>query len=400
VVALAALLWLQVAPGAAAEWPQWLGPERNGRSPETGLLKSWPADGPREVWRRPGGLGYSGMAVAGGRLFTIAGRGDGEEVVCLDAGTGAPLWRQRIDTIFRERMGGDGPRSTPVVAGDRLFVLSSRGKLYCLSSGDGSTIWKRDFVEEFDSQVQQFGYSSSPLVDGQNLLVDVGGHGDSALGAFGISDGQMVWTSQGDKTAYGSPIIIESGGVRQAVFFTAEGPVALAPATGGLLWRHPWITQYDINVATPVFVPPDGIFISSGYDHGAALLRLQPGGAGVDLVWEERVMKNQMATSILHEGHLYGFDDGMLKCIEAATGEMRWRVRGLGRGTLIYADGHLLILGEGGQLVLAAASPVAYRERARVQKMGPKCWTIPSLASGRLYLRDERHIVCLDLRGS
>ena len=178
----------------------------------------------------------------------------------------------------------------------------------------------------------------------------------------------------------------------------AAGVTAVTPAEGRLLWRHTWHTSYDVNAATPVFVAPDRIFISSGYDKGAALLRIKAGGAGVEQVWQSRVMKNHMATSVLHQGHLYGFDAGILKCIEAASGESAWRKRGLGKGSLILADGHLFVLGEGGDLALVEATPIEYREKGRVEIFKSKCWTAPSLSGGKLYLRDEREIVCLDVR--
>ena len=383
---------------ASGDWPQWRGPERNGVSSVTGLLKSWSEKGPAVVWRIPGGEGFSGISIARGRAYTMFARGNTELVVCLDAATGKEVWRAQTGTNFRDRQGGNGPRSTPLVAGDQVFVLSANGTFYALEAKSGAVQWKSDFAQQFGSQAPRWGFSTSPLVEGDLVLVEAGGGGGKSLVAFARENGRVIWASQGDKPSYSSPLAITVGGMRQIVFFTAEGPVAVTPAEGRLLWRHTWHTSYDVNAATPVFVAPDRIFISSGYDKGAALLRIKAGGAGVEQVWQSRVMKNHMATSVLHQGHLYGFDAGTLKCIEAASGESAWRKRGLGKGSLILADGHLFVLGEGGDLALVEATPVEYREKGRVEVFKSKCWTAPSLSGGKLYLRDEREIVCLDVR--
>ncbi len=405
IAALPCLAWYlmdaEAAEGEAhKDWAQWLGPERNGQSRETGLLKAWPAEGPSEVWRIQGGEGFSGISIARGRIYTMFARGDDEFVVCLDAATGKELWRFRSDSNFPDHQGGNGPRSTPAVNGDQVFALSAHGKLYALNAASGTKQWGRDFVRQFGSHTPRWGFSSSPLVEGDLVLAEVGGQGESALVAFDRKNGHQVWSSQSDKPSYSSPIVFTAAGTRQVVFFTAEGPVALAPADGQLLWRYPWRTSYDVNAATPVFIAPDKVFISSGYDTGAALLKIKQGGTKVEKVWRNREMKNQMATSVRHGNHLYGFDDGTLKCIQVGNGETAWGKRGFGRGTLITADGHLLVLGEGGVLALVEATPAEYRERGRVEVLKGKCWTVPSLAGGKLYVRDEHEVVCLEVAAS
>ena len=383
----------------SGDWPQWRGPERNGASGATELLKSWSEKGPAVVWRIQGGEGFSGISIARGHAYTMFARGNTELVVCLDAATGREVWRVQTGTNFQDPDGGNGPRSTPVVERGQVFALSAHGTFYALDAESGAVQWKYDFVEEFGSKAPRWGFSTSPLVEGDLVLVEAGGGGGKSLVAFAKKSGRVVWASQGDKPSYSSPLAITVGGMRQIVFFTAEGPVAVTPAEGRLLWRHTWHTSYDANVATPVFVAPDRIFISSGYDKGAALLQIKAGGAGVEQVWQSRVMKNHMATSVLYQGYLYGFDEGTLKCIEAGSGETAWRKRGFGKGTLILADGHLFVLGEGGDLALVEATPAEYRERSRVEVFKSKCWTAPSLSGGKLYLRDEREVVCLDVKG-
>ena len=384
-----------VAAGAAdRDWPQFRGPNRDGVSKETGLLSGWPEAGPRRVWQVELGKGYSGIAVAAGRAYTMFASGKDEFAVALDAGTGQEIWRVRVGGKFKE-MFGDGPRSTPTVDAERVYVLGARGMLYALGSSDGKEIWKRDLGEEFGAPIPKWGFSTSPLVEGERLLVNVGGAGGSSIVAFDKSDGKELWRSQEDKAGYSTPIAITIGERRQVVFFTGNNLVAVSPEDGRLLWKQPWKTSYDVNAATPVFVPPDRIFVSSGYDVGGAVYRV---GAGeVVEVWRNREMKNKFSSSVLHQGQLYGFDEKTFKCVDAANGETRWESRGLGHGSLLYADGHLIVLGDKGTLILVEATPEGYREKARFQVFKGKTWTMPTLSGGRLYVRDEKQLVALDL---
>ena len=400
---------------AGGEWPQWRGAHRDGVSPETGLLKTWPPEGPETLWRFQAGEGFSAVSVAGGRAYTMFARGGAEYVLCLDAETGEEIWRFEADELFEDHQGGNGPRSTPAVDGDRVFALSARGRLTALNAESGQMAWAWDLEKEFGGKTPRWGFCASPLVEGELLLVETGGAAKNSrtnplkksgagktIAAFDKRSGDLVWTSGAGKSAYSSPIPVSAGGIRQIVFFTAMGLASVAPADGRIFWTYPWDTSYDVNAATPVFVPPDRIFLSSGYDKGASMLKLNSADAGVEVeeVWRTRVMKNQFSSSVLHQDHLYGFDNAILKCIEAGSGSERWRHRGFGKGTLIVADGHLIILGERGRLALALATPEGFVERASAQVLNGKCWTMPALAGGRLYLRNEEEIVCLDLKGS
>jgi outer membrane protein assembly factor BamB len=385
-----------VALAAEAEWPQFRGPSRDGVSSETGLLREWPEGGPAELWRKPLGNGYSAVSVSAGRLYTMFGKGADEFAGCHDAATGRELWRVRTDDAFKN-MHGSGPRSTPTVDGEVVYVLSARGKLHALAVADGKSIWMRDLGREFGAPTPRWGHSTSALIEGDRLLLNVGGTDGSSIVALDKLTGKELWRSETDKAGYSTPIAVSISGRRQVVFFTGTAVVALAPETGRPLWRQPWKTSYDVNAAAPLFVPPDAIFVSSGYDVGSALYRVKSGETGTDVeeVWRSREMKNKFSSSVFRDGYVYGFDEKFLTCIVAATGEMRWQARGFGHGSLIYADGHLFVLGDKGTLALVEATPEEYRERARARVFDGKSWTMPSLAGGRLFLRDERDLVAL-----
>ena len=386
--------------GFAADWPQWLGPNRDGVSSETGLQKDWPDSIPPVLWRTPLGEGFSGIAVARGAVYTMFAEGEDEYAVCLDAATGKERWRVKTGSKFSDWEGGNGPRATPAVDADRVFFLGANGQLYALDVDDGKTAWFHVFQTEYRSEPPHWGFSTSPLIEGELLIVEAGGVAGRSFIAFHKTTGEIAWASQDDAPSYASPIAITVSDIRQIVFFPATGLVGVAPKDGQLLWRHPWETGPNVNAATPLFLAPDKIFISSGYGKGATVIQLisQNGQIAVKTVWRNRSMKNHFATSVHHQGYLYGFDNAILKCIAADTGQEQWRKRGFQKGSLIFFDDHLIILGEQGKLALVEATPEAYREIASAQVLSPRCWTAPSLAHGLLYLRNHTEMICLDLR--
>ncbi|HYN22050.1 MAG TPA: PQQ-binding-like beta-propeller repeat protein [Thermoanaerobaculia bacterium] len=400
-VPMTLILCLVAGTAMAADWPQFRGPNRDGISRETGLLKSWPAGGPKVLWKIPMGEGFSHLTVAKGRLFTLYGQGAHDFAAAYHAGTGRPLWRVPLGRKYTDGQ-GNGPRSTPTVDGDMVYVLTARGLLAALNAAHGKKIWEHDLVRDFGAEPPQWGISTSPLVEGNLLLVDVGGSRGRSLAAFDKKTGKTVWTSQNEAAGYSAPIAITVGGIRQVVFFTGRAVLAVAPKDGKLLWRVPWKTDYDVNAATPIFVAPDKLYISSGYDTGAAMFRIKVAGGrvGAEEVWQNRRMKNQFSSSVLHNGHIYGFDNSVLKCIVAATGEEKWKESGFGHGSLILADGHLVVLSERGKLLLVEATPAGYREKGSSQPLSGKCWTGPTVAEGRLYLRNEENLLALDWRGA
>jgi outer membrane protein assembly factor BamB len=406
---LPALLIATVSASAqqAAEWPQFLGPNRNGISAEKGLLDKFPAGGPKEVWRVPGGVGMSGLAIAGGKLVTLVQREGQQWVVALDAKTGKELWQTPLGAEYENQM-GNGPRATPAIAGDRAFVFSGEGILAAVGLADGKLLWSHNVVKELKGKEADYGMASSPLVVGENVVVIAGGDA-ATVAAYNTKSGKLAWTAGEDPAGYSSPTLLKLGGKDQIVAYTGASAIGLAPAGGELQWRYPYETDFNCNIATPLAV--DGkVFISSGENHGSALLSLKPAGKTFDVeeAWTSQgaqsVLRNEWQTSILLDGHLYGFDNvgsagpvTHLTCINAATGKRAWQQQRFGKGNLIAADGKLLISTMKGELVLVRATAEKYDELGRATIIG-STRQAPALAAGLLYLRDDKEIVCLDVR--
>jgi outer membrane protein assembly factor BamB len=376
---------------AKGDWPQWRGPYRDGVSAETGLLTKWPDEGPQVLWRADAGTGFSGVSVAAGRAYTLVqywenGRGR-EAVVCWDAaarGQARELWRYAYDCDFKNDHGG-GPRSTPTVAGGRVYAVGAAGIFHCLKADSGEQIWKHDLLEEFQAPNLRWGMSFSPLVDGELIYTNAGGPGGHSVVAFHTKDGSVAWHALDDPAGYSSPILSSTGGKHQVLFFTGAALVSLDPKTGRENWRFPWKTDFGCNIATPIAVG-NYVFISSGYGKGCALLEVRADGP--HRVYESNRMCNHFSSSVYHQEYLYGFNEGTLTCMNFRTGEVRWKERGFKKGSLILADGHLIVLGESGKLALAKATPEGYVEETAYQFPSSKgCWTAPSLADGVLYVR-------------
>jgi outer membrane protein assembly factor BamB len=401
-------------PEGPSDWPQWRGPRRDGVSPEKDLLIDWPASGPKVLWKADCGEGFSSITVSGGRAITLFQNADrsAEIVICWDAETGKELWQREYASSYVNGF-GSGPRSTPTIDEDRVYTVGGTGVFHCLEAATGKVVWKHELLKEFNAANIQWGVSFSPFIEGGLVLTNPGGrHGDS-LAAFDKRTGELRWQTLDDRAGYSSPIAITAGGVRQIVFFTGDGAVGVAPTDGRLLWRKPWKTSNDVNAATPISFQTkagdqvgDYLFISSDYGKGCALLKLVKSGDQftAQSVYETNQMCNHFSTSVRHQDNLYGFNDAVLTCMDVRTGDVRWVRKDsprnvFAKGSLILVDGKLIILGETGQLALAEATPEEYKELARTKVFdGVKKWAPPVLARGKLYLRDETEVKCLDLR--
>jgi outer membrane protein assembly factor BamB len=389
------------AEDRAEEWPQFRGVNRDGISTETGLADSWGESGPQEVWRHSIGEGYSAISVVDGRLYTMyGGDQEGEAVefaAAFDAASGRELWRtplgEKLDTQF-----GNGPRSTPTVDGDTVFVLDSTGTFAALAVAGGAERWRVSLPESFGTERPYWGFSTSPLVDGKRVILESGGTEGRSYAAFDKKTGEVVWTVGEGQPGHNSALALELNGTRQYVYFVEKTLTSVDPA-GNVLWSHPW--PEGETHAMPLFIPPNRIFASGAEGVGAALLEIRKDGDDtvVEEIWKTRFMRNHFSSSILLGDHIYGFDNATLKCISLADGSLAWAKRGLGKGSLILADGHLIVLSDRGDLLLIEATPDGYREKSRVQALEGRCWTAPSLAGGRLYLRNHTEIVSYDVTG-
>lgn len=391
----------------AKDWPQFLGPNRNGISSETGLLTSWPAGGPKVVWRAQGGVGMSGLAISQGRLVTLLQNDGKQRVVAHDAKSGKRLWEAEVGPSYRNPM-GNGPRSTPTIVGDRLYAFTGEGILLALKLGDGKIVWRHNVVEELGGKGAEYGMACSPLVVEDQVIVTAGVPGGSVV-AYDRSTGKLAWKIGRDTAGYSSPALLNVAGRKQIVVFTGKAVMGLSPKTGDQLWRYQYATNFDCNIATPL-ADKGRVFISCGENHGSALLAFKPRGTGYDVeeVWTSfgprSVMRNEWQTSMLLDGYLYGMDNvggagpiTHLNCVELATGKRVWQQRRFGKGNLIAADGKLFISTMNGELVVVRATPERFEEIGRTEVLGATRQA-PALAGGLLYLRDDREIVCLNVR--
>jgi outer membrane protein assembly factor BamB len=381
----------------ALDWPQYQGPNRNAVSEERGILKTWPPSGLKTMWRVPLGEGYSGISVAHGMVYTMFDREQDQFVICMNAADGKEIWRKKVDSSYPSGR-GNGPRSTPTVDGSIVYSLTPTGQLHALDAKTGKEVWQRNLKKDFGAEGPDHGYSMSPLVEGKLLLVEVGGSNNRTIIAFNKQNGIVVWTAASENPGYSSPIAVTVHGIRQILFFTGTSLISLSPQ-GEVYWKYPWQTRYDINVATPILVPPDKVFISSAYDTGAALGEIKTNNQKPSFheLWKSKVMKNHFHSSVRNGDYIYGFDNAVLKCIRTHTGDEKWLHSGYGKGSMILAEGHLIILGERGQLALVQADPSAYKEIAMMEVFQGVTWTPPALSNGRLYLRDTKELLCLNI---
>jgi outer membrane protein assembly factor BamB len=380
----------------AADWPQWRGPNRDGISAETGLLASWPPGGPPVVWKTEGlGEGYSSLAIAGGRIYTQGQRGRQEFVLALDVKTGKKLWETATSHDFRNDR-GDGPRGTPTLDGDRLYAMTGDGVVVCMEIATGKIVWSQNVAHKYGGEIPQWGYSESPLIDGGRLIVMPGGRGASVV-SLSKADGSLQWKSGSDSAGYSSAIVANVGGVRQVIALSGSAAIGIEEDNGEPLWRYGKVSNRTANIATPIY--RDGeTFLSSAYGTGCALLKLGP--KTMSEVYFSGDMKNHYSSSVLVGDYLYGYSDSILTAMQFGTGKVAWKNRSVGKGSVAYADKMLYLLGEEGVVGLAEATPDGYKEISRftISKGSLPTWSPPVIADGKLYLRDQDHLVSYDIK--
>jgi len=374
------------------DWPQWRGADGTGVSRDTDWVERFGPGGPRVLWEGHVGVGYASVSVLDGRLYT-AGWTDGHDVVyCLDAESGETLWTHRYPMNRYNKQHDGGPAGTPAVCGGRVYTLSREADLICLHAETGKVLWSKDLMEQFGAQLPRFAFTGSPVVYGDALYVDVG-----RIIAFDRVGGDLLWRSKDYGAGYSTPVLLEVDRRRLLAAFPQHGLVVLDASTGTERAAYEWKNPYGNNAAMPV-VNGNRIFISSADDVGGVLLELAD--ESLRAVWQNREMRNKMATSVLLDGHLYGLDKAVLKCVSMADGAVKWSQRGLGMGSLIASAGKLIVMSEDGELIIADAAPRSFDVRARAKVLdAPRCWTAPVLAGGRIYCRSSvGQLICLDMR--
>ena len=383
----------------AARWTDFRGPLRDGRYTETAIRTDWPGSGLDRLWRHPIGGGYASFVVADGLAFTIEQRRDDEVVAAYDLETGAEHWTHAWPARFEEAMGGPGPRATPTWHEGRLYALGANGRLVCLDAGTGDLVWERNILADGGAANLPWAMSGSPLVVDDLVVVQPGGPEGWSVAAYDRHSGDVAWHALDDVQAYTSPMLVTLAGVRQVVIVTAGRAVGLQPADGALLWEYPWEVGMVPNVAQPLPVGDDRLFLSASYGKGAALIELAPEGGGLaaSTVWETHRMRNRISSSVVVDGYIYGLDHAILACLDAATGELMWKGGRYGDGQLLAAGDHLVVLTEDGDVVLVRATPERHEEVAGFRAIDGKTWNVPAIAGGRLLVRNAREMAAFDL---
>jgi outer membrane protein assembly factor BamB len=386
------------------DWPQFLGPQRNGQYLGSDLADSWPKTGPPVIWKKDVGQGFSGPVVSQGRLILFHRLADQEKVECFDAKTGQSLWSYNYTTRYVDDFGFDeGPRATPTIDSGRVYTLGAEGVLHCLDFASGKKVWRIDTHQKFGVQKGFFGAAGSPLVEGDRVLLNIGGTNRAGLVAFDKENGNILWTATNDEASYSSPVAATIDSVRHAFFFTRSGLTDVDPATGSVRFQFPWRAKIraSVNASAPLVIG-NLVFLSASYQTGAVLLQVKDSSAKP--LWSsDEALSNHYATSVYHQGYLYGFHGRQeygpsLRCIELKTGQVQWSIDHFKAGTLTLAGNYLLVLKEDGELILAPTSPKEFRPSARTQLLPGTVRSYPALANGCLYARNEKTLVCVSLR--
>jgi outer membrane protein assembly factor BamB len=400
------LVCLSAGTGCSTgSWPQWGGPNRNFKVECEKLAATWPADGPKVLWSRDLGDGYSSICAVGGRLYTMYRKDDQEYVVALEAKTGKTVWEHGypVETTRMMDQFGGGPRSTPLIVAGRVFTVGINAVMYAFEADSGKVLWKHDLATEYGGTIPGRGYSASAIAYKNTVIVPVGGAGQSLV-AFDQKDGSIIWKNNDFQITHASPIVINLEGEDQLVAFMAAEIVGLDPASGKLKWFHPHPTQFGANISTPSWNGKDLLFISSAYGGGSRVIRLihRKGKTMVGEVWSDKKIQIHHGNAVWVGDYVYcssgSFGPAFLTAVNAETGEIAWRERGFAKATGVYGDGKLILLDQDGKLALAAVTPKGLTVLAEVEEFLKRtAWTVPTLVGRTLYVRDRERIVALDL---
>ncbi len=386
---------LMLTMASAEDWPRYMGPEMTGISNEDGLADTWPEAGPPILWQYKIGEGYSACAIADGRCITMGQNAQAQFVVALDPKTGKELWKRSTSRAYDGR-GYAGPRATPTIDGENVYVFDGTGTLMCLKAKDGSVVWQYNALQKFGAENMKWGVASSPLIDDDKMYLHLGPSSGSSVLCLNKNNGEKIWASQSASGGYSSPLLREIDGKKTLISFLATGPVGIDPDTGKRLWSAPWKTSFDVHAATPL-VYDDFVFIASGYNRGCMLAKVDNGTASV--VETGRTMRSQMSSPRYYKGFIYGFDENVFAAVNPKTLEQPWRER-YGKGAFTIADDKAYILHERRGLTLAELSPEGIKVLSHVPSTpldSRRNWTMPVIANGLMYCRNESILVCYDV---
>ena len=384
----------------ATYWTDFRGPLRDGHYRQQPIRTDWPSGGLKPLWKQPVGGGYASMVIANGHAFTIEQRGPQEVVAAYDVASGRELWTNTWNAEFREFMGGDGPRATPTWADGRVYALGALGEFRAIEDNTGRTIWRTNILQDSGARNLQWGMSASPLIVNNTVVVLPGGPNGQSVMAYDRGTGKRAWSAEGDQQAYSSPMLVTLAGVQQILVFSASRLIGLATDGGKVLWEYPWKTQFDINASQPLVIGDNRLFLSSGYGTGAAVVEISKTGDALSIreVWRNIRMKNQFSSSVLHEGYVYGLDENILACVDAATGDLKWKGGRYGYGQVLLASGQLIVLTEDGNLAVVRATPERHDERVRFAAIEGKTWNHPAMSDGVLLIRNLAEMAAFDVR--
>ena len=398
------------APSVATEaktkslpyWTDFRGPNRDGHYTEQPINVDWAKSPPKLLWKQPVGGGYASFVVADGLAFTLEQRRDSEAVTAYDIATGREVWAHSYPARFNEWMGGEGPRTTPTWHEGKLYSLGGTGQFRCLEAATGKLLWQHDVFAENSCSNLFFALSASPLVVEDKVLVLAGeplGRDGRMLIAYDKVSGAPAWKALEAKAAYASPMLVTLAGERQLLVHSASHLLGVSPVDGKALWRFPWHVEFDNTIAQPIVTGTNRLVLSAGYGTGAVGLELQRTDKGFTAQerWRNKFLKNKFTSSVLHNSHLYGLDEDILVCLDAETGERRWKDGRYGYGQVLLASGHLIILCGDGDLALVQALPDRHVELARLPAIKGKTWNHPALAGGKLLVRNAIEMACFDL---
>lgn len=388
-------------------WTDFRGPGRLGEYAETPIATDWTESGLALLWRQPVGAGYGSMTIAEGLVFSLEQRRDEEALVAYELATGGEVWIDTWPGRFDELMSGEGPRTTPVYADGQVYALGASGELRCVEAATGALVWRADVLASTSADNLFYGLSATPLVFGETLIVLCGAPGaagapdqrPATVLALERASGAVRWRALDVRAAYASPVLVTLGGREQLLVPSGPGLNGLDAATGDVLWHFPWVVAQDLTCTQPIVIDANRVLLTGGYGKGSTLVEVQlsKGGWVASEVWSAPTMKTRFNSPVLFEGHVYGLDEGILACIDAASGKRMWKGGRYGYGQMLLAHGHLLVVTEDGDLVLLPASPDGHRELQRFRALDGLSFNVPAAAHGRLLLRNKLELACYEL---